>query len=57
MYSNLTEKEKLEIKSLKRGECLMFVGENHILAKIEADEYEKNIVIEDKDDNSNNSNK
>ena len=57
MYSNLTEKEKLEIKSLRRGECLMFVGENHILAKIEADEYEKNIVIEDKDDNSNNSNK
>ena len=57
MYSNLTEKEKLEIKSLKRGECLMFVGENHILAKIEADEFEKNIVIEDKNDISNNSNK
>ena len=57
MYSNLTEKEKLEIKSLRRGECLMFVGENHILAKIEADEFEKNIVIEDKNDISNNSNK
>ena len=26
-YTNLTEKEKVEIKSLKRGECLMFVGE------------------------------
>jgi conjugal transfer ATP-binding protein TraC len=57
MYSNLTEKEKLEIKSLKRGECLMFVGENHIISKIEADEFEKNIVIEDKNDISNNSNK
>ena len=57
MYSNLTEKEKLEIKSLRRGECLMFVGENHILAKIEADEFEKNIVIEDKNDIGNNSNK
>ena len=34
-YSNLSEKEKVEIKSLKRGECLMFVGENHILTKIE----------------------
>ena len=34
-YSNLSEKEKIEIKSLKRGECLMFVGEDHILTKIE----------------------
>ena len=43
-YTNLTEKEKVEIKSLKRGECLMFVGENNILTKIEADEFEKNII-------------
>ena len=42
-YTNLSEKEKVEIKSLKRGECLMFVGENKILTKIEADEIEKNI--------------
>ena len=40
-YTNLSEKEKVEIKSLKRGECLMFVGENKILTKIEADEIEK----------------
>ena len=41
-YANLSEKEKIEIKSLKRGECLMFVGEDHILTKIECsnDEYE-----------------
>ena len=41
-YTNLSEKEKIEIKSLKRGECLMFVGEDHILTKIECsnDEYE-----------------
>ena len=41
-YANLSEKEKIEIKSLKRGECLMFVGEEHILTKIECsdDEYE-----------------
>lgn len=45
-YTNLSEKEKIEIKSLKRGECLMFVGENHILAEIEADEFEKEIIIE-----------
>ncbi len=43
-YSNLSEKEKIEIKTLKRGECLMFVGEEHILTKIEASEYEQKIV-------------
>ena len=43
-YSNLSEKEKIEIKTLKRGECLMFVGEEHVLTKIEAREYEQKIV-------------
>ena len=43
-YTNLSEKEKIEIKSLKRGECLMFVGSDHILTKIECDEFEKNII-------------
>ncbi|MBE5806126.1 MAG: DUF87 domain-containing protein [Clostridiales bacterium] len=43
-YSNISEKEKLEIKSLKRGECLMFAGDNHILTKIEASDFEKNII-------------
>jgi len=43
-YTNLTDKEKVEIKSLKRGECLMFVGEDHILTKIECSEAEKQIV-------------
>ena len=43
-YANLSDKEKIEIKSLKRGECLMFVGENKILTKIEADETEKDII-------------
>mgnify|MGYP004457120535 FL=1 len=46
-YVSLSEKEKIEIKSLKRGECLMFVEDNHILAKIEADEIEKEIIIEE----------
>ena len=41
---NLTEKEKIEIKFLKRGESLMFIGDDHILAKIECSEKEKNIV-------------
>ena len=43
-YTNMSEKEKIEIRSLKRGECLMFVGENHILTKIESSKYEKNII-------------
>lgn len=43
-YANLSEKERVEIKSLKRGECLMFVGENHILTKIEASELEKKMI-------------
>ena len=43
-YSNISEKEKIEIKSLKKGECLMFAGDNHLLTKIEAANYEKNII-------------
>lgn len=42
--TNLSNKEKIEIKSLKRGECIMFVGKEHILTKIECAEFEKNIV-------------
>lgn len=43
-YTNLSEKEKIEIKSLKRGECLMFIGNEHILTKIEAADFEKKII-------------
>ena len=43
-YMNLSEKEKVEVKSLKRGESLMIVGEEHILVNIDAAEYEKNII-------------
>ena len=43
-YSNLSEKEKIEIKSLRRGECLLFVGNEHILLKVEANNFEKNII-------------
>lgn len=51
-YSNLSEKEKIEIKSLKRGECLMFVSDNHILTKIECSDLERKIVEGKKDENS-----
>ena len=56
-YANLSNKEKVEIKSLKRGECLMFVGEDHILTKIESSELERKILegekINEKNNNSN----
>lgn len=55
-FANLSEKEKIEIKSLKRGECLMFVGEDHILTKIESSEKEIEILEgESKNEKSNNS--
>ena len=56
-YTNLTEKEKVEIKSLKKGECLMYIGDNHILANIEAANFEKDIIIEVKSNEHINSNK
>ena len=45
-YSNISEKEKIEIKSLRRGECLTFVGDEHILIKINASDFEKKIIEE-----------
>ena len=45
-FANLSEKEKIEIKSLKRGENLMFVGDEHILVKIECSDIEKEIIEE-----------
>lgn len=44
-YANISEKERIEMKSLKRGESLMFIGDDHILARVEASEYEKNLII------------
>ncbi len=44
-YANISEKERVEIKSLKRGESLMFIGDDHILARIESSEYEKSLMI------------
>ena len=54
-YSDITEKEKIEIKNLKKGESLMYIGDNHILAKIEAADYEKEIIVEEKENEYHNS--
>jgi len=53
---NLTEKEKVEIASLKRGESLMLIGDNHILARVEVSDEEKKIMEEVQDEENNNSN-
>ena len=53
-FANLSEKEKVEIKSLKRGECLMFVGEDHILTKIQASDMEKQLIEGEKNNDKNN---
>ena len=34
----------MEIKSLKRGEALMIVGDDHIVTKIESSEFENKII-------------
>ena len=43
-YTNLSEKEKIEIKCLKRGECLVFANDEHILMKIEVADFEKELI-------------
>lgn len=42
--TNLSEMEKIEIKGLKKGETLMFIGDNHVLIKIESDDFEKKLI-------------
>ena len=43
-YININEKEKIEIKSLRKGESLFFVGQDHILTKINSDKFEKELI-------------
>lgn len=40
----LSEKEKMEIKTFKRGESLLFVSNTHILLKVLTSEFEKNLL-------------
>lgn len=43
-FIKLSEKEKIEIKSLNTGESLMFAGDNHVLVKIETSKLEEKII-------------
>lgn len=43
-YTDLSNKEKIEIKSFKKGECLIFVGQEHILTKISSADFEADII-------------
>ena len=49
-YENISDREKIEIKSLKRGEALMIVGDEHIVTKIESAEFENEIIVGGKSD-------
>ena len=49
-YSNISEKEEIEIKNLKRGEALIFVGENHLLAEIKSFEFEDKMINEKREE-------
>ena len=42
--TDLSETERIEIKGLGRGESLMFIGKEHIIVKILAGEFEKDII-------------
>ncbi len=42
--TSLTEKEKMEIKSLRKGEALLFAGDEHVLLKIETANFEREII-------------
>lgn len=43
-YIDINEKEKIEIKSLRKGECLFFLGKDHILTKINSDKFEQELI-------------
>lgn len=43
-YIDINQKEKIEIKSLRKGECLFFVGKDHILTKINSDKFEQELI-------------
>ena len=40
----LSNIEKIEIKNLKKGECLMFIENNHILLQNNISEFEKSLI-------------
>ena len=43
-YNNISEKEEIDIRTLRRGETLMIAGEEHFLLKIESFNYEDEII-------------
>ncbi len=43
-FTNISKKEEIDIKSLRKGEALLMAGEEHILATIEASDFEKKII-------------
>ncbi len=52
---HLSEQEKIEIKMLKRGECLLFVEREHVFLTIESSKEEKQLIVGEERDESNHS--
>lgn len=44
---SLSEKEKIEIRNFKRGECLLFISNTHILLNVIPSELEKDLMEND----------
>ena len=43
-YTNISNLEKIEIKNLKKGECLIFLEDNHVLLNNVVDDFEKRVM-------------
>lgn len=43
-YTNISNLEKIEIKNLKKGECLIFLEDNHVLLNNVVDDFEKKVM-------------
>ena len=46
-YTTLTERELEIIRKLKRGECLLQIANNHIVAEVESDDFERKLMEEE----------
>lgn len=52
-YMEISEKEKIAIRNLKRGECLICINHNHVIVNIQSSQEEKEVVERRKKDDKN----
>ena len=46
----LSEEEELKIRNFERGNCLFYAGKNHVEARIQAYDYEYDLITTDRAD-------